>query len=94
MDKNKEISKLEAKKEFLQKEIDALKKSTGQLQFEEFLRGKNHSSSFSDINGHSLDFGYFSVRLLSIKNSDYHKDLLIACEALERITEPTITEEK
>jgi hypothetical protein len=38
MDKNKELTKLEEEKKALQKKIDNLKKSDGQIKFEEWLK--------------------------------------------------------
>ena len=94
MDKNKEITKLEEEKEALQKKIDNLKKSTGQLQFEEWFYLRNVNSSINFSGQCTFDFGIFEISFTKrCTDESYYKNLLIACEALERITTPTIAEE-
>ena len=95
MDKNKELTKLEEEKEALQKKIDNLKKSTGQLQFEEWISKRTYTigESYTD-ESMTLRFKYFSIVIDRVLDKEsLYKNLLIACEALERITTPTATEE-
>jgi hypothetical protein len=93
MDKNKEIMKLEGKKLALQKKIDNLKKNTGQLQFEEWIRKRTYSIEENYTNeSKTLKFKDFSIVIDCVLDKEsLYKNLLIACEALERITVPTVT---
>jgi len=87
MDNHARIMKLENKKLALQKEINDLKKTNGQLDLEEFLNNNLHSQSFSSDGNSTMDFGFMSIKIRSCKpfNEYYYKDMLTALKSLFKV---------
>ncbi len=86
MSKQKE---LEDKRDAIQKEIDKLKKSTGQLRFEDLMRDYCHASTFHSSGRYSLEFPCFDLSVIPQGDFNY-KQMVIAIEALLELTNPSV----
>ena len=76
MDKTEELKKLEKEKEALQEKIDLLKKSTGQLKFEELIHRFNTSSTYNSFGFSSINIDGIEISMPTIHDKENYYELM------------------
>ena len=86
MSKDKELKALEKKRDALNNEIKRLKKSTGQLEFEEYLYNFNTTTNLSHLGEYGINFNNIEISLPMINKDTevFYKNMAIACKALSK----------